>query len=102
MPKGNRRTFTKEFKLGVVYEMLSRRKNGDIFREYDVDRQTAHRWLQEFRSHGESAFDSRNPCPGDEVAKLHRRLKDLQMENEILKKAKAYFAAKNRTELGLP
>ena len=74
MPKGNRRTFTKEFKLGVVYEMLSQRKNGDIFREYDVDRQTAHRWLQEFRSHGEAAFDSRNPCPGDEVAKLHRRL----------------------------
>ena len=50
MPKGKRNHYTKEFKLSVVYSMLSKsQKPKDIFETHDnIDRQTAYRWLNEF------------------------------------------------------
>ena len=99
MSKGERRRFTKEFKLSVVYAMLSKvERPKDIFARYDVDRQTAYRWVAEFKQYGEHAFEDRSVLPGDELRRLQKQVADLQMENEILKKATAYFAKKNRSE----
>ena len=99
MSKGERRRFTKEFKLSVVYAMLSKvERPKDIFARYDEDRQTAYRWVAEFKQYGEHAFEDRSVLPGDELRRLQKQVADLQMENEILKKATAYFAKKNRSE----
>ena len=64
----------------------------------DVDRQTVYRWVKEFKEQGERAFDERAVLPGDEVRRLQKQLADAQMENEILKKATAYFAERHRKE----
>ena len=99
MPKGERRTYTKEFKLSAVYLMLSKaQRPKEIFKMLDVDRQTVYRWVQEFKKGGEAAFDTKAVLPGDEVRRLQKQLADVQMENEILKKATAYFAARHRKE----
>ena len=100
MPKGERRTYTKEFKLSAVYLMLSKtQRPKEIFKLLDVNRQTVYRWLQEFKKGGEAAFDEKKAIlPGDEVRRLQKQLADLQMENEILKKATAYFAERHRKE----
>ncbi len=99
MPKGERKRYTKEFKLNAVYMMLSKvYKPKEIFEMLDVDRQTVYRWVNEFKAGGEAAFDEKAVLPGDEVRKLQKRLADLQMENEILKKATAYFAAQHKKE----
>lgn len=99
MSKGERKTYTKEFKLHAVYMMLSGvYKPKEVYTTLDVDRQTIYRWVDEYRKHGESAFDSKAVIPGDEVRKLQKELEELRMENEILKKATAYFAERHRKE----
>ena len=97
MPKNVRRQFTKEFKLDVVYKKLANiYSTKEICEIYNLDRQTMCRWVNEFKKQGESAFDSQHPVPGDELRKLQERNKKLEMENEILKKAEAYFALRNQ------
>ena len=99
MPKGERKKYTKEFKLSAVYLMLSKTMPPkDIFQMLDVDRQTVYRWVSEFKAHGEAAFDDKAVLPRDEVRRLQREIADLRMENEILKKATAYFADRHKKE----
>lgn len=97
MPKGERKQYTKEFKLSAVYMMLSKEfAPKEISAMLDVDRQTIYRWVQEFKANGEKAFDNKSVLPGDELKRLQKENADLKMENEILKKATAYFAERNR------
>lgn len=99
MPKSERKRYTKEFKLSAVYLMLGNvYEPKEVFKMLDVDRQTVYRWVSEFKSKGETAFDDKAVLPGDEVRKLQERVADLEMENEILKKATAYFAERNKKE----
>ena len=99
MPKGERKRYTKEFKLSAVYLMLSNAyQPKEVFKMLNVDRQTVYRWVQEFKQHGESAFDEKAVLPGDEVRRLQKQLADMRMENEILKKATAYFAEQHKIE----
>ena len=99
MPKGERKKYSKEFKLSAVYMMLSNTMQPkEIFKMLDVDRQTVYRWVNEFKVSGEKAFDEKAVLPGDEVRRLQKQLADLQMENEILKKATAYFAEQHKKE----
>lgn len=99
MPKGERKTYTKEFKLSAVYLLMSKvYPPKEVFRMLDVDRQTVYRWAQEFKQHGETAFDKEAVLPGDEVRRLRKELADVKMENEILKKATAYFAERHKKE----
>ena len=97
MSKGERKRYTKEFKLNAVYLMMSKvYQPKEVFQMLNVDRQTVYRWVQEFKQHGESAFDEKAVLPGDELRRLQEENRDLKMENEILKKATAYFAEQHR------
>ena len=58
MPKGERKHYSKEFKLSAVYLMLSKTMQPkEIFQMLDVDRQTVYRWVSEFKAQGEAACD---------------------------------------------
>ena len=99
MPKGVRKTYSKEFKLSAVYLLMSKvYPPNEVFRMLDVDRQTVYRWVQEFKRQGETAFDGKGVLPGKELKELQKQNADLKMENEILKKATAYFAERNKSE----
>jgi len=99
MQKRPERKFTKEFKLSAVYLMLSKTMRPvDIAKMLDVDRQTIYRWVKEFKENGESAFDEKRVTDKQELRKLQKELADLKMENEILKKATAYFAKRNQKD----
>ena len=99
MQKRPERKFTKEFKLSAVYLMLSKTMRPvDIAKMLDVDRQTIYRWVKEFKQNGESAYDEKRVTDKQELRKLQKELTDLKMENEILKKATAYFAKRNQKD----
>ncbi len=99
MPKGERKHYTKEFKLSAVYMMLSKAyRPKEVFAMLKVDRQTVYRWVKEFKEKGEKAFEDKSVLPGEELRRIQKEKADLEMENEILKKAVAYFAKKNAKE----
>ena len=93
MPKGVRREYTKDFKLAAVYLMKSKTmKPKEIYTMLNVDRQTIYRWVQEYDKYGEGYFNTLGVLPGSELKRLQKEKANLEMENEILKKAIAYFA----------
>jgi transposase len=49
-------------------------------------------WVRQFRSTGELEGMTSNMTPDDELRELRKQNRQLRLENEILKKAAAYFA----------
>ncbi|MDO4865960.1 MAG: helix-turn-helix domain-containing protein [Clostridia bacterium] len=95
MPKGERKEYRAEYKHAAVMMM----KSGviapkEVFRILGgIDRQTVYRWVHEYEQQGEGAFRSEKAVlPGSKLKALQRENKALREENEILKKAAAYFA----------
>lgn len=95
MPKDLRRTFDPEFKINVVEMHLKANKSiRELCEIYDLYRQTIHRWKNQYLEKGKQSFTNKNVINEKELVKLRKQLDDLRMENEILKKANAYFAQK--------
>ena len=99
MPKGERKDYAKELKLTAVFLMKSGKlAPKEVFELLGgIDRQTVYRWVHEYEEKGEAAFDSKAVLPAQELRRLQKEVADLRMENEILKKASAYFAQKKTT-----
>jgi len=86
-----RKTYDQAFKLdaarlvvehGYSYKEAAKRLGA---KEWSV-----RQWVKKFRETGELGGEKMSA--GEEMAALRKELRQLQMENEILKKAAAYFA----------
>lgn len=98
MPKKTRRTFTSDFKFDVVIKKINNiYSTKEICQKYQIDRQTMWRWVNDYKKGGKQALESKAVLEGSELRALRKRVKELEMENEILKKAEAYFAKRNQT-----
>jgi transposase len=85
--------FTAEFKREAVRQLKESGKPVTaLARELGVPRSKLYAWAEDMAKHGGGAFPGRGRKPDDEVAKLKRELERVKEENEILKKAAAYFA----------
>lgn len=70
----------------------------EISRETGVNENTLYGWLRRYRGNRDKPFvgSGRVLPENEELVRLHREIKDLREENEILKKAAAYFAKHQR------
>jgi transposase-like protein len=87
--------YPREFKIEVVRRLESGEKTlSELCRELGLSQQYVCRWKQEFAKKGDSAFRGTGKAKGDssEIAALRKEVERLKEENEILKKAAAYFA----------
>lgn len=99
MPKGERKDYSTEYKLAAVMMMKSGvMKPKDVFTALGgIDRQTVYRWVKEYEEKWEAAFrEERAVMPAKMLAELQKENKALREENEILKKAAAYFAEQRK------
>ncbi len=86
---GNR--YSNEFKQQLVELFQSGQSVSKLSREYGIPTGTIYKWVKELTP--VITEDGKSVTP-KEVKVLEKRIKELEMENEILKKATAIFARK--------
>lgn len=89
----SRRGFNTNFKRKVVQELGSRPVE-EVCREYEIQKQLAHRWKREFEVNPNEAFKGRGHIWKFEakLAEKDRLIGQLYAENELLKKNLALTA----------
>jgi len=91
------KTFTREFKLEAVRMMDKEdRPAAEVARELGIRRNQLYKWKEQLSQKGDDAFTRAAGRPRKEeqsdLATLRQENERLKEENEILKKAAAYFA----------
>ena len=87
MTKRERRTFTSEFKKQMIQLYQSGKTRKALIEEYELTPSSLDRWIQQNENTGSfKEKDNRSP-EEKELIKLRKELKQLQMENDILKQA---------------
>jgi transposase len=93
----SRPPYPQEFREQIVELARTGRTAGELSREFGYSIQTVRNWI------AQSAIDAGKPLPGkdpltsaerEELSRLRRENRRLQMERDILAKATAWFAAK--------
>jgi transposase len=88
-----RQRFTAEFKREAIRLLRESGKPVAVLaRELGVPRNRLYKWAVDAEKNGGAAFSGPGRHLSDEVVKLRREVERLKEENEILKKAAAYFA----------
>lgn len=91
----NASTFEREFKIEIAKQVESGKRSArSMARELGVHENTIRKWVQQYEDNPNHSFPgSGNLKPEEEELKrAQRRIRELEMENDILKKAAAYFA----------
>lgn len=91
-----RKRYDKQFKIAAAKTVLSGEMSVvDLARELDIKDSTLRRWAQEYEEMGESAFPG-NGSPkvnkDYEIVKLRKKIEELERENELLKKFRAFLS----------
>jgi len=98
MGKRKRRSFSKEYKAEVVELIRSSGKRiGAVARELDLAETAVRRWVHQAEiDTGGGPAGALTTAEREELAQLRKRVKTLEMEREILKKATAFFAKESK------
>ena len=94
MPRRNRRSFTPEQKADAVRLIREVGNLSKVSRDLGIDENSLRRWMKqaeidEGRSSAEGALTTEER---EELRRLRRENRTLQMERDFLKKAAAFFA----------
>lgn len=87
--------YDKEFKLHAVKQVTELNKPAiQVARDLDVAYQTLYKWVQKYNENQEEPFVGSGNLRRDDKAMrdMEKRLRDLEEENAILKKAMGIFA----------
>ena len=90
-----KRTYTREFKVkACVLVIKDGIKHAVVAERLGINKVMLYRWIEEYETHKEEAFVGKGHqrSADAELRQLRKENERLRMENEILKKAAAYFA----------
>ncbi len=98
MAKRKRRAFSAEYKAEVVELIRTSGKSiGAVSRDLDLTETAVRAWVQQAEvDAGRGPTGALTTAEREEFAELRKRVKTLEMEREILKKATAFFAKESR------
>lgn len=84
------RKYTEEFKKQIVELYENGKSVIDLAREYGLVEQTIYKWIHRYEPFAKN--EQGEAVTQADVKAMQRRIAELEMENEILKKATAIFA----------
>ena len=83
--------FDKDFKLSAVRMVTEGgHKASEVARSLDIHPNMLYNWKRKYADNGEKAFPGKGHLT--EIAALRRKLKEVEMERDILKKAVGIFS----------
>jgi transposase len=96
-PARPRRSFTDEFKAGAVRLVLDEgRTIPQVARDLDLTDSALRNWVERARAdRGKGKPGVLTTTEHEELSALRKRVRQLEMERDILKKAAAFFAKEN-------
>jgi len=95
MARGKR--YDETYKQETVKYILENNKSvSQVARETGVNENTLHGWVKKYSQQSEIKVVQTFSTPDAELRAIQKQLRDLQEENEILKKAMHYFAKSPR------
>jgi len=94
-----RTVYSRDLKIAVMHALDAGSTTGEVARNYQLSPKLLERWRAEWRAKGELAFPGSgrrgvDPPPLDDarrIAELERKIGQLTMENDFLKKALQHF-----------
>jgi transposase len=93
-----RRNYSRDLKVAAMREIDGGRRIGEVARQLELSPKLLERWRGEWQARGEQAFPGigrRGITPAlnelQRVAELERKIGQLTMENDFLKKALEHF-----------
>src|ERR1043165_6126338 len=97
-PKRKRRAFTAEYKAQIVRLVREGGKTAsEVAREHDLQRTSVYDWVEQAKADdGVGKPETLTTSEREELQRLRRENRQLQMEREILKRATAFFAKETR------
>jgi transposase-like protein len=95
----SRAVYTRDLKIAAMRALDAGATAGEVARKYQLSPHMLHRWRGEWRAQGESAFPGIGRRGADlpalddarRIAELERKIGQLTMENDFLKKALQHF-----------
>ncbi len=89
--RGKHKRFDKDFKLSAV-KMITEGgyKASEVARNLDIHPSMLYSWKRKYADNGEKAFPGKGHLT--EIAALRKRLREAEMERDILKKAVGIFS----------
>ncbi len=98
MPQRHREAYPPEFKAKLIALVLAGRSPEELADEFEPTGQTIRNWVRQAQLNNGDRRDGLTSDEHAEMARLRKRVKQLEMEREILSKAAAWFARES-TEL---
>jgi transposase len=93
-----RRVYSRDLKVAAMREIDNERTVGEVARQLELSPKLLERWRGEWRARGELAFPGngrQSAAPGyselQRIAELERKIGQLAMENDFLKRALQHF-----------
>ena len=91
--RGVRRSFTDEYKAGAVRLVLDEGKTvAQVARDLDLTASALRTWVSGARADRTNGRTGLTTAEREELSRLRKECRVLQMERDILKKAAAFFA----------
>ena len=93
------KTYSIEYKICLHREHLQRVSAAQVSRELGINVNTLREWLRKYREDKAEPFVGSGNLRAEakSIKELEKRIKDLEEENAILKKAAAIFAQNQKT-----
>jgi transposase len=86
------RAYPPEFRRKILDLVRAGRRVDDLADEFDVGHQTIRNWLKQDDLDGGRRSDGLTTVDHEEVVRLRKRVRQLEIEREVLSKATAWFA----------
>ena len=92
MARKHPRSYPLDFRHKIIELVRSGRSVNDVALEFKISRQTLSNWLKQDDLDAGRRSDGLSSAENEEVTRLRKRVKQLEIEREILSKAAAWFA----------